>query len=112
MPDRLHSNRGSNQKLVHQLTEQLHDLTGPGCEIHLKRERPWASITFSGTRHLFQIECAGGDAKRVRQKLEGSLPEHGFDLAGHFVADALVKAGSDQVEPVHVEILTINDPVI
>lgn len=117
MPSRSHSKGESNGKLVNQLTTQLHDLTGPNCTILLKRERPWASITFSGTRHLFEIDCAAGDAERIRQKLEESLPEHEFDLTGYFVADALVEAAPDhagpdeQLQTVCIDILTITDPV-
>ncbi|MEO9473415.1 hypothetical protein [Parasphingorhabdus sp.] len=112
MPDRLLPDSANTRKLVNQLTEQLRGLTEPNCEIRLKRARPWASITFSGTRYLFQIDCVSNIRERVRKKLEEFLPEHEFDLTGHFVADAQVKAASDQADHIRIEILTITDPVI
>ena len=117
MPDRLQSTSGNNRKLINQLIAQLHDLIGLNCEILLNRERPWASITFSGTRHLFAIACAGRIAGDIRETLETGLCDHEFDLPGHFVADALVKPRTGRTSPVEpeqpvlVEILTIADPV-
>jgi hypothetical protein len=49
-----------------------------GLMVLSSRSEPWASVTFTGARHV--LTCATG------VKLEG-LAETGFSLPGHIVAD-------------------------
>jgi hypothetical protein len=50
----------------------------PGLLVLSGRSEPWASVTFTGARHV--LTCAAGVT------LDG-LGEAGFSLPGHFVAD-------------------------
>lgn len=58
------------------------------AELRTARERPWASITFSGARHWLAILVRDADAEH----LATSLAEAEFDLPGAFVADIAVTA--------------------
>jgi hypothetical protein len=54
--------------------------------------RRWASITFSGERHLLDLRLTGEDAVRAADRFLDGLSEREFDLRGHIVADiALVR---------------------
>lgn len=96
-----------------QLQEQIRMIAGSECHVRLKRERPWASITFSGTRHRIEVVYSGNGCEDKARRLAKDLPETEFDLTGHFVADLLaevdITAASDPV--IRLEILTIVDPV-
>lgn len=98
------------------LAEQLHlglrDLVHRECHIRLVRERPWASITFSGTRYSFEISRPSRPHAPVFTKPETALADHEFHLDGHFVADMLVRPASPETgQECQVEILAIIDPV-
>lgn len=69
------------------------------------RERPWASITFSGTRHWVTIVVRPDAA----DQLATALPETEFDLPGQLVADLCVTERQPATEGVHlsVEALTV-----
>ena len=90
------------------LVEQLETLCGPGCLAKLCRERPWASITFSGARHSVELEWHDDRQAAQVKQLESLLHNHEFDLPGHFVADLLVK---NLGNPMTIDILTIIDPI-
>ncbi|MCB2085058.1 MAG: hypothetical protein H6920_11315 [Sphingomonadaceae bacterium] len=53
-------------------------------------ERPWASITFAGSRHRLRIEFSGAQEVEAGERLIAELPEHEFALVGQLVADANV----------------------
>ena len=101
--------RGEAQRLI----AQLFSLFGPGCELICAREREWASATFAGTRHQFELHVpdhAGLGAALL------ALPEHEFDLPDAIVADASASASAAAraVDPdgqyrriVTVELLTV-----
>jgi hypothetical protein len=91
------------------LTRQIEALADGHARVILKRERPWASITFAGTRHSFAIDWEGAVDPDEIQKLAEALPDHEFSIPGHFVADMLV---TDQSEMrLLVEALSIIDPL-
>jgi len=91
------------------LTRQIEALADGRARVTLKRERPWASITFDGTRYSFAIDWEGAVEPDQIQKLTKALPDHEFSIPGHFVADMLV---TDQSEMrLLVEALSIIDPV-
>jgi hypothetical protein len=67
------------------LTNALLKLATP-AEIPVSRERPWASVTFTGARHWFALSVGPARADAVA----AILPEFEFDLPGHLVADIVV----------------------
>ena len=54
-------------------------------------EKPWASITFSGTRHEVMLDFDGREAVEVGEEFIAALPDHEFTLPGQLVADATVR---------------------
>ncbi len=91
------------------IAEQIQALAGGRVRVILERERPWASITFTGTRHSFVIERTDATAPDDMDNLARALPEHEFAMRGYFLADILV---TDQSEfRMLVEALSIIDPV-
>lgn len=94
------------------LVEQIQSLLGPGHQVVLKRERPWASITFSGTRHTIVIDASVGPDHGVAVSIGDRLARHEFDLPSHFVADLLVRNADQTAGRIMLEILTIVDPLV
>lgn len=93
------------------LVDQVQLLVGPEYYVALTRERHWASITFSGTRHSLAVEAIRSVRTDMSATLENRLATHEFDLSGHFVADPLVHRGEANDGSFTLEILTIIDPV-
>ena len=105
-PARLQSCRKDPGSL---LVRQIEALAGNRASVTLERERPWASITFSGTRHSFAIRWTDPADLAALQNLATTLPVHEFAIPGHFIADLLV---TEQTEThLLVEALSIIDPV-
>lgn len=93
------------------LIEQLQVIVGDFGKVTLEKEKPWASITFSGTRHYFNIACGTkGISKRLPAQLQ-KMPEADFNLHGHFVADLLIADHDASDDNISIDILTIIDPV-
>jgi hypothetical protein len=67
------------------LTNALLKIATP-AEIPESRERPWASVTFTGARHWVSLSVGPARADAVA----AMLPDHEFDLPGHLVADIAV----------------------
>jgi hypothetical protein len=65
-------------------------LTGGAGTVLSHDEKPWASITFSGTRHEVVLEFCGADAVTGGEDLIERLPDHEFTLPGQLVADATI----------------------
>ena len=100
-------NRSEAQRLI----AQLFGLFGPGCQLICAREREWASATFAGTRHQFELHVPDHDGLGAALL---ALPEHEFDLPDAIVADASASAAARAVDPdgqhrriVTVELLTV-----
>ena len=91
------------------LASQMEALAGGQVSVTLKRERPWASITFTGMRHSFAVDWAGATNPNEKENLAKTLPDHEFTIPGYFVADILVTEQSK--ERLLVEALSIIDPV-
>ena len=72
------------------LTEALLDLGGRQGQVLMHMQTAWASITFSGARHSFDILFSGTEAILAGERLIDALPEHQFTIPGHLVADAAV----------------------
>lgn len=94
-----------------QLIEQIRALAGPNYDVKMVRERPWASITFSGTRHRVAISRSMAGDTGLPPSFTGQIADHEFDLPGHFVADVLIDDREMHGEDIIAEILTIIDPV-
>ncbi len=115
----LHEPSGSRKLLIKQrsdigvlLVDQIQSRIGSDYRVKIIRERPWASITFSGTRHNISITGSVSDDTCFLPSFAAELQEHNFDLPGHFVAD-LVANIPCMPPPDHLalEILTIKDHV-
>ena len=100
---------GGRRSPASMIASQLRTLARDHARVQLKRERAWASITFSGTRYCFSIEWPAATDALALQELTRILPGHEFDIPGYFVADIVI---TDQSEfQLRVEILSIRDPV-
>jgi hypothetical protein len=91
------------------IASQIEALAANRVTVAMKRERPWASITFDGTRHSFAVDWEGKAKPDGMHNLARALPDHEFAIPGYFVADILVTEQSDL--RLLVEALSIIDPV-
>lgn len=65
-------------------------LTQGKAELISHQERPWASVTFSGTRHSLTLAFSGDEAVSAGEDFIACLPEHEFAVPGQLVADAAI----------------------
>jgi len=65
-------------------------LAGPHAELVRHAERPWASITFAGTRHTLVLAFPGAAGVTAGEAFAEALAEHEFAIRGQLVADARV----------------------
>jgi hypothetical protein len=72
------------------LAEALLILSGGRGRITRQSEANWASITFAGTRHSFDVVFEGEAAIELGEDFIAELPEHDFAIPGRLVADAEV----------------------
>jgi hypothetical protein len=77
-------------------------------------ETPWASITFSGTRHAVALEFTGNDGAESAERFIEALPEHEFAIQRKLVADAAIVAVRQVMVPerrvaIDVELLLLDD---
>lgn len=93
------------------LKEQLQKYVGLECQILLAQEKPWASITFSGTRYRFTVTGVDLHANRLFQSRMTKLMDHEFELPGYFAADILVHQSNSESTTFELDILAIVDPV-
>jgi len=98
---------------VHLLTALL-DLAGGKAELLRHSERSWASVTFSGTKHLVALAFTGAEAVAAGEALIDALPEHEFALPRQLVADAAVVAVTHSALPaprleVELELLLLDE---
>ncbi len=95
-----------------QLTDQIQTLVGLDYQVRILRERPWASITFSGVRCRFAIVPLWRGGLAISQSCSAHLLRYPYDLHGHFVADLVIEQpNDDRYQTVIMEILVIDDPV-
>ncbi|MEP3051123.1 MAG: hypothetical protein ABJP48_08455 [Erythrobacter sp.] len=62
-------------------------------------EKPWASITFAGSRHEIMFDFDGSEAVDVGEEFIAALPDHEFKIPGQLVADANVVEASHSFTP-------------
>jgi hypothetical protein len=82
--------------------------SGPGIVVTARASTPWASVTFTGARHVLTLEAPASAA--LDAWLE-ALPETEFAIPGHLVADLAVaemRRDGARVE-VRIEVLTVED---
>lgn len=75
-----------------QLLNAVLRVAGRQAEMVSHGERPWASATFSGSRHSIVLTFTGAGAQAAGEAFIAALPEHEFTLPGQLVADASVVA--------------------
>ncbi len=109
--EREKSQKSSRGDPASRIVEQLQKLFGTDYVVTMVRERPWASITFSGTRHILAVKPTVRGEMTVIGSACDQLPDHEINLPGHFVADILVHRESTSDNHLTIELLTINDPV-
>lgn len=63
------------------------------------KEKPWASITFAGTRHELVFEFTGVTAGKAGERFIEALPDHEFTIPGQLVADAAISAVEHSCTP-------------
>jgi hypothetical protein len=106
--------RRAGRRPWHALLSAVMELAGGKVELLRHVERPWASVTFSGTRHTIALAFTGADAVSAGEAFIAALPEHEFAIPGQLVADAAVISAAHELlrEPkltVEVELLLLED---
>ena len=73
------------------------------------QSRPWASVTFSGARHVVALRLAGPEARRAADIVLSDLCKREFPLAGHILIDIALEREKRDGEGVQLvlEALTI-----
>ena len=89
-------------------------LAGGKGELLRHAERPWASVTFSGSRHTIALSFTGLEAVAAGELFMAALPDHEFNLPRVLVADATVSACEYTALPVatlmvEVELLVLDE---
>lgn len=82
----------SRRTLADRVRAALIGLTGGAGTVLGHTETPWASITFSGTRHEVVLEFSGAEAVAAGEELIERLPDHEFAIPRQLVADATISA--------------------
>ncbi|WP_241126858.1 hypothetical protein [Novosphingobium terrae] len=96
------------------LLDAVMRLAGPESELISHAERPWASATFSGTRHTITLSFAGDPGIAAAESFIALLPDHEFHLPGRLVADAGVSEVTHLTQPrplmvVEADLLLLNE---
>ena len=82
------------------LRAALNALAEGHAQIVSHLEKPWASITFAGTRHTLSLVFEGHDAVAAGEDFIAILPEHEFTIPGQLVADASIAEVEHHLLPV------------
>jgi hypothetical protein len=73
-----------------QLLAEITALADNRATLVRHRERPWASVTFSGTRHSVTLAFQGPEPIAAGERFIAALPDHEFSIPRQLVADASV----------------------
>ena len=97
-----------------QLLASVMQLAGGKAELLRHTERPWASITFSGSRHAIALAFTGSEAVAAGEDFIAALPDHEFEVPRQIVADAAVMSVEHSMLPapkmlVELELLLLED---
>lgn len=82
-----------------QLLSGVLGLAGPAAELLRHSERPWASATFSGTRHVIALQFAGDEGIASAEAFMEALPDHEFALSRHVVIEAAIRSVEQEMMP-------------
>ncbi len=96
------------------LRQALIELAADQGTVRRQSERPWASITFEGARHIVELMFEGRAAVEAGEQFIAALPEHEFAIPGQLVAEATVTAVDHALLPeprlaVTCELLLLRD---
>ena len=96
------------------LLDALLALSGGHAQLVSHAERPWASATFSGSRHQVTLCFERYETFDAAEHFIEALPEHEFAIPGQLVADAGVVEAQMIMLPVakftvSVELLLLED---
>jgi len=97
-----------------QLLNAVLDLAGPRAEFVSHAERPWASVTFVGSRHISTLAFPGARGVIEGERFAEALPEHEFAIPRQIVTDAVVTGMRHESEPaervaIEIELLLVED---
>lgn len=97
-----------------QLLDAVLRLAGPHAELISHAERPWASATFTGSRHTVLLGFDGKAAMAAGEAFIAALPEHEFTIRRQLVADAAIMQVDQSFAPaarleVEAELLLLDD---
>jgi hypothetical protein len=73
-----------------QLLAEIMTLADNRATLLRHRERPWASVTFSGTRHSVTLAFDGPEPIVAGERFIAALSDHEFSIPRQLVADAAV----------------------
>ena len=62
----------------------------PATDIHIIHERPWHSLTYSGTQLCFAMDVVDPTRQDLAAYLTSMLAEYEFDVPGQIVADIAI----------------------
>lgn len=85
--------------LADRLREALAELAQGRGQVLTHSETPWASVTFSGTRHRIELAFEGTEAVEAGECFIALLPEHEFAVPGQLVADVAVIEADHRLAP-------------
>ncbi|MEY2943203.1 MAG: hypothetical protein RLY97_1217 [Pseudomonadota bacterium] len=97
-----------------QLTRAILLLAGEHGELLRHSESPWASVTFSGTRHTLAVLFNGAAGMVAGECFIDALPDHEFVISRQLVVDAQITLVTQDNIPqpqmmVEVELLLLED---
>ncbi|MBU6267229.1 MAG: hypothetical protein KGN34_06800 [Sphingomonadales bacterium] len=89
-------------------------MAGSHAEFVSHAERPWASVTFIGSRHTITLAFPGAHGVIAGDRFAEALPEHEFAIPRQIVADAVVTGMLHEAEPaerlvIEAELLLVED---
>lgn len=82
----------------------------PATEISIVHERPWHSLTFSGTQLCLSVPLNNISLVEGPAEISSRLAEHEFDLPSQIVADiAATQALADGLHCLFIDALLLDD---
>src|SRR3546814_10460511 len=95
------------RSLADRVREALLSLAEAQGQILSHKEKPWASITFAGTRHKLTLNFDGPDAVMAGERFIAALPDHEFTIPRQLVADAVVNSVNHTMMPTPRMVVTM-----
>lgn len=96
-----------------QLVSAVLKLAGEHAQLLSHAETAWASITFTGTRHVIRLRFDGQAGAAAAEAFIEAVVDHEFRMSGKLVADATIASveqtqGSDAAVTIEAELLVID----